>query len=277
MATTTSAEAPSAQAAGAPIGVFDSGLGGLSVLREIVRRLPRENCIYVADSGHCPYGGKSQREIIARACAISDFLLAQGAKLIVVACNSATVAAVEYLRANYAATFVGMEPAVKPAVALSRRGVIGVLATVATLSGEKLHRLIDRHAGGVRVITQACPGLPEQVEAGDLDGPATRALVQRYTVPLLAEGADVIVLGSTHYPFLRPLIQDVVGADVRLVDTGEAVARRVESILEREGVRAPPGAAAAAIRWFSSAAPAHLEQVGGRLWGGPIQACALPG
>jgi glutamate racemase len=265
---TTSAEAP--------IGVFDSGLGGLSVLREIVRRLPQENCIYVADSGHCPYGGKSQRQIIDRACAISDFLLARGAKQIVVACNSATIAAVEYLRANYTATFVGMEPAVKPAVALSRSGVIGVLATVATLSGEKLHRLIDRHAEGVRVVTQPCPGLPEKVEAGELDSAATRALVQRYTAPLLAEGADVIVLGSTHYPFLRPLIQDVVGTEVRLLDTGEAVARRVESLLLRDGLRATAGSAAGEVEWYTSAAPEHLERIGGRLWGRLLAARSLP-
>jgi glutamate racemase len=272
--------AGSGAAAAGPIGVFDSGLGGLSVLREIVRRLPQEGYLYAADSGHCPYGGKSQREIIARACAISDFLLAQGAKLIVVACNSATIAAVEYLRANYPTAFVGMEPAVKPAVAATRSGVIGVLATVATLSGAKLHRLIERHAGGARVITQPCPGLPEQVEAGDLDGAATRALVQRYAAPLLAEGADVIVLGSTHYPFLRPLIQEVVGAGVQLIDTGAAVARRVESLLEREGLWTPPGTvapgAAPRIQWYSSAAPAHLEQVGGRLWGAPIVAQSLP-
>lgn len=260
--------------AGAPIGVFDSGLGGLSVLREIVRRLPQERFIYVADSGNCPYGGKTQQEIIARACAITDFLLAHGAKLIVVACNTATIAAVEYLRANYSTPFVGMEPAVKPAVAQTRSGVIGVLATVATLSGEKLHRLIDRHAGSVRVITQPCPGLPERVEAGDLEGARTRALVERYTAPLLAEGADVIVLGSTHYPFLRPVIQSVVGPGVKLIDTGEAVARRVESVLDREGLRSPgPGGT---VEWFTTAAPAHMDAVGGRLWGAPIAAGSLP-
>jgi glutamate racemase len=265
-----------------PIGVFDSGLGGLSVLRELVRRLPHEDFVYVADSGHCPYGAKPAAAIVARACAIGDFLLAQGAKLIVVACNTATVAAVEYLRANYSCSFVGMEPAVKPAVALTRTGTVGVLATVATLAGSKLHRLLDRHAGSVRVLTQPCPGLPECVEAGALDAPETQALVQQYTAPLVAGGADVIVLGSTHYPFLRPLIQAAAGPAVRLLDTGEAVARRTEQLLEAEGLRreaaradVPPGTAGGRIAWFTSGIPAQMELVGGRLWGTPISARVL--
>jgi glutamate racemase len=260
---------------GAPIGVFDSGLGGLSVLRELVRRLPQERYIYVADSGHCPYGGKLQPQIIARAVAITDFLLARGAKLIVVACNTATIAAVEYLRANYSLSFVGMEPAVKPAVALTRSGVIGVLATAATLSGDKLHRLIDRHAGSVRVVTQPGVGLPERVEAGDLDSAETRSLVQGHLAPLLAAGADVIVLGSTHYPFLRPLIQRLAGEPVRLIDTGEAVARRVQQVLERED-SATPSTAPGAIEWFTSGTVDHLQTVGGRLWNAPIPAQKLP-
>jgi glutamate racemase len=265
----------------APIGVFDSGLGGLSVLRELVRLLPYENFIYVADSGHCPYGGKSQREIVVRAVAITDFLLGRGAKLIVVACNTATIAAVEYLRANYSCGFVGMEPAIKPAVAQSRSGVVGVLATVATLSGEKLHKLIDRHAGNVRIVTQPCPGLPERVEEGQLESAETRVLAERYTAPLLAAGADVIVLGSTHYPFLRPLLQTIVGAEVRLLDSGEAVARRVVQVLSgaagegSEDLRAER-VAAGEVEWFSSGLPRHLQTIGSRLWGLPIAAASLP-
>lgn len=260
----------------APIGVFDSGLGGMSVLHELVRKLPFEDFIYVADSGHCPYGGKTQQQIIARAVAITDFLLARGCKQIVVACNTATIAAVEYLRANYSTGFVGMEPAVKPAVAQTRSGVVGVLATVATLSGDKLHKLIDRHAGSVRIITQPCPGLPERVEAGDLEGPQTQTLVERYAAPLLAGGADVIVLGSTHYPFLRPLIQRVVGPMVSLLDTGEAVARRVESMLTGNGedLRADR-LEAGTVEWFSSGTVQHMETTGARLWGLPIVARAL--
>ncbi len=257
----------------APIGVFDSGLGGLSVLREIVAKRPDLSTIYVADSGHCPYGEKSADQIIARAEAITERLLGAGAQLIVVACNTATIAAVEYLRANYSIPFVGMEPAVKPAVAATRSGVIGVLATGAALAGDKLHRLIDRHRGTVRVITQPCPGLVEQVERGDLDGPETRRLLAAYALPLVAAGADVLVLGCTHYPFLRSTLADLVGATVTLLDTGEAVARRVDSLL-------PPGAAISpapksARHWLTSGDPAQMMSVGSRLWGAPLGAQPL--
>lgn len=243
-----------------PIGVFDSGIGGISVLREIRALLPAENLVYYADSGHCPYGGKPRETILARAVAITEFLIGRGAKLIVVACNTATIAAVEHLRATYPLPFVGMEPAVKPAAALTRSGVVGVLATGAALAGDKFHRLVAQHAGGVRVITQPCPGLVEQVEAGDLDGPLTRALVERYTATLLAARADVIVLGCTHYPFLRPLIQDTVGSAVTLIDTGGAVARQTQRVLEREGLRNVSGRHGS-IEWHSSGAAAQFERL----------------
>jgi len=166
-------------------------------------------------------------------------------------------------------------------VALSRSGVVGVLATVATLSGEKLHKLIDRHAGSVRIITQPCPGLPERVEAGELDSAETRILVERYTAPLLAGGADVMVLGSTHYPFLRPLIQQVVGSEVKLLDTGAAVARRVEGVLAGNGGAGGEDLRAdrvgrGGVEWFTSGAPQHMQSIGSRLWGLPIAASALP-
>jgi glutamate racemase len=237
----------------APIGVFDSGVGGISVLHELRALLPAEDFIYYADSGHCPYGGKPREAIQARAVAITEFLLARGSKLIVVACNTATIAAVEHLRATYPLPFVGMEPAVKPAVALTRSGVVGVLATGAALAGEKFHKLLADHARDLRVITQPCPGLVEQVEAGDLDGPQTRLLVGRYTAPLLAQGADVLVLGCTHYPFLRPLIQAVVGPEVVLIDTGAAVARQAERLLEREGLRRA-AAQGGSVEWHCSGA-----------------------
>jgi glutamate racemase len=258
----------------APVGVFDSGLGGLSVLREMAERLPSENFIYVADSGHCPYGSKPREQIVARAVAITDFLLARGAKLIVVACNTATIAAVEQLRATYPLSFIGIEPAVKPAAARSHSGIVGVLATGAALAGEKLHRLIDRHAGPVRVITQPCPGLVEQVEAGELGSERTRVLVQRYTAPLLDAGADVIVLGCTHYPFLRPLIAGVVGPSVTLLDTGEAVARRVVKVLDEQRLRASrtsPGN----IEWFTSGSSEQMRRVGSALWGAPVEGVSL--
>jgi glutamate racemase len=220
----------------APIGVFDSGVGGISVLREIRHLLPAENLVYYADSAHCPYGGQPREAIVARACAITERLLEHGCKLIVVACNTATIAAVEHLRATYPLAFVGMEPAVKPAVGQTRSGVVGVLATGASLAGEKFHHLLATHARDVRVITQPCPGLVEQVERGELDTPQTRTLVNRYLAPLLAQQADIIVLGCTHYPFLRPLIQDIVGDAVSLLDTGAAVAAQVRRVLERQGL-----------------------------------------
>ncbi|HSW15086.1 MAG TPA: glutamate racemase [Solimonas sp.] len=244
----------------AAIGVFDSGVGGISVLREIRRLLPAEDLLYYADSGHCPYGGKTREEIQARAVAITEFFMARAAKLVVVACNTATIAAVEHLRATYPIPFVGMEPAVKPAAAQTRSGVVGVLATGAALAGDKFHKLLADHAKNVRVITQPCPGLVEQVEAGELDGPETRALVERYTAPLLAAGADVMVLGCTHYPFLRSLIQQVVGPGVTLIDTGAAVARQTQRLLEREGLQRDaetPGH----IEWHSSGDAALLARL----------------
>lgn len=218
----------------APIGIFDSGLGGLSVAREIHARLPGESLLYIADSAWCPYGGRELSQIQQRAHALTDELLAAGVKMIVVACNTATIAAVESLRATYPVSFVGMEPAVKPAVAATRSGVVGVLATGAALSGEKIHQLIALHANGVRVITVPCPGLVELVENGALDTPETEVLARTYVEPLLAQGADALVLGCTHYPLLRPLIARIAGPGVALVDTGAAVARQVARILENE-------------------------------------------
>ncbi len=242
------------------IGVFDSGVGGISVLRELRRELPAERLIYFADSGHCPYGGKSREQIVTRTCSITDVLIEQGAKLIVVACNTATIAAVEHLRATYPLPFVGMEPAVKPAVTHTRSGVVGVLATGAALAGDKFHHLVAQHAQAVRVITQPCPGLVEQVEKGDLDGPDTRRLVERYVEPLMAQGTDVIVLGCTHYPFLRPLIQSIVGDQVLLLDTGAAVARQTRRVLEREGLL-EVGDASPPIEWHSSGDVAQLQRL----------------
>ena len=251
------------------IGVFDSGLGGLSVLKELVTALPSEQFIYVSDAGHCPYGGKRASEITDRAEVITDFLLAQGAKLIVVACNTATIAAIESLRASYAVSFVGMEPAVKPAAGLTKTGVVGVLATGAALAGTKLHRLIERHAVGVRVLTQPCPGLVERVEAGEIDTAETRMLVRRYTEPLLAEGADVLVLGCTHYPFLREVIQQEVGPGIALLDTGAAVARRTAAVWAAE----QPLAALPSVgrlQLFTSGDPVAVAAVASQLWGAPL-------
>jgi len=217
---------------------MDSGVGGLSVLREVRGLLPGEDLLYVADSAYCPYGAKGAEAIQRRVFWVVDRLLARGVKLVVVACNSATIAAIEALRVSYPLPFAGMEPAVKPAAARTRSGVVGVLATEASLAGEKFHRLVSDHAAGVRVITIPCPALVEHVERGELVGEAVRASVAGYVSPLVGEGADVLVLGCTHYPFLRGVIEDVAGAGVEVLDTGAAVARRVVALLEQEGLRA---------------------------------------
>ena len=206
----------------APVGVFDSGIGGWSVLREIRRELPREALLYVADAGHAPYGGHAKEYIAARAHAVAGFLVDAGAKALVVACNTATSAELP---------IVAMEPAVKPAAALTRTGVIGVLATERTIDGEQLARLRDRYGRDVRILSQACPGLVEHVEAGDFRSPDARRLLERYVRPLLAEGADVLVLGCTHYPLLRALIEEVAGG-AAIIDPAPAVARELRRRLE---------------------------------------------
>lgn len=219
-----------------PVGVFDSGVGGLSVLREIRRQLPAEDLIYVADSAHAPYGERSPQEIVDRAVAISEALLEQRAKAIVVACNTATGAAVQFLRGRYALPIVAMEPALKPAVASSRSGVVAILATSRTLASHKFVQLLGSHGGSAEVLVQPCPGLVERVEKGDLTGAVTRALLQGYLEPLLRKGADTIVLGCTHYPHLRGLIEAIAGPGVVVVDSGAAVARQLGRRLVEAGL-----------------------------------------
>ncbi|UVE16987.1 glutamate racemase [Pseudomonas sp. LS44] len=250
----------------APIGVFDSGVGGLSVLGEIRRLLPNESLLYVADSAHVPYGEKTPAFIRERSTAIAEFLLGQGAKALVLACNTATAAAVAELRERYPQLpIIGMEPAVKPAAAATRSGVVGVLATTGTLKSAKFAALLDRFASDVRVITQPCPGLVERIEAGELNGAATRELLRGWVEPLLAEGCDTLILGCTHYPFIKPLLRELVPESVSLIDTGAAVARHLQRVLgERAQLAAGPALAA---RFWSSGAQSELAAVLPLLWG----------
>src|SRR6056297_2090243 len=220
------------------IGVFDSGLGGVAVLKAIRARLPGASLHYVADSAWVPYGGRGEDVIRRRARSLTRYLVDHGADMVVVACNTATAAAVPQLRQDFDLPVVGMEPAVKPATAATRNGVVGVMATVGTLHSARFAALLDQFGGDIQVLTRACPGLVEQVEAGDLDGPLTRALVTQFVGPLVKADADTLVLGCTHFPFLRPLIEAAAGPDVRVIDTGEAVARQVREVAQAAGLQA---------------------------------------
>lgn len=262
------------QSAGA-IGVFDSGVGGLSVLHHIRQTLPHERLIYVADSAHVPYGDKTPAYIEQRSLILTRFLIEQGADAIVIACNTATAAAAASLRSRFSIPIVGMEPAVKPAVAATRSGVVGVLATIGTLESARFAALLERYAGEVEIVTQGCPGLVEQVELGELNSPRTRALIERYTAPLLARGADTIILGCTHYPFLAPLIREVVGAHIALVDTGEAVARHLQQRIRNELPGRIAGAEATA-QFFSSGDAGQSSRIMSILWGEAVTTRALP-
>lgn len=258
-----------------PIGVFDSGVGGLSVLREIRRELPGEDLLYVADSWHAPYGDKPGQLIVARSIAIVEFLVSQHAKAIVVACNTATSAAVEALRARFPLPIIAMEPAVKPAAANTRSGVIGVLATGRTLTSENFERLHARFGTGVDILVQPCPGLVEQVEAGNLSGDRTRALLQQYVLPLLERQADTLVLGCTHYPFLAPLIREIAGPEIVIVDSSAAIARELRRRLTDTGLlsREPR---AGKEHFYSSAVPDQAQPVIAQLWKSGVEVRSLP-
>ena len=256
------------------IGIFDSGVGGLTVLRAIRQALPLEHLVYVADTAHVPYGQKLPGQIRARALAIGEFLMAQGAKLIVVACNTATAAAIEDLRLQLPVACVGVEPAIKPAVAATRSGVVGVLATPATLASTRYRSLIERYAAGVRIVAQPCAGLAEHIERGDLDGRHTEALLRGFVMPLLREGADVIVLGCTHYPLVAHIVQRLAGPGVAVVENGGAVAREVARQLMLGS--APRGTTTGSERFWSSGPIQPMEALLAELWAPDARVERLP-
>lgn len=217
---------------GRPIGVFDSGVGGLSVLRAIRKQMPHEPVVYFGDQGHVPYGPRPIEEVRAFSEEVTRFLLAQGARLIVVACNAASAAALHSLRQIFPGVpFVGMEPAVKPAAETTRAGLVGVLATPVTFQGALYASVVERFAHGVTLLQDTCPGLVGQIEKGELDSPATRAILQSALRPMLEKGIDTVVLGCTHYPFVIPLIEQIAGPGVRVIDPAPAVARQVGRLL----------------------------------------------
>ncbi len=253
----------------APVGFFDSGVGGLSVLLAARLLLPRENMVYVADSAHCPYGGRSADFVRRRALAITRFLLARGAKAVVVACNSASEAALESLRQAFPGLeIIGIEPAVKVARRLSRNRRIGVLGTALTLGGRRFSRLLENFAAGVEVYTQPVAGLVESIEAGRLEHPRTLALLRRNLQPLLARGVDTVVLGCTHYPLVKGRIAALCGPHVKVIDTGEPVARQLRRRL-RATAALRRGRGPGWIEYYTSGDPAAVAVVARAVMGDP--------
>jgi len=245
------------------------------VLRDIRTALPAESVHYVADSVHAPWGDKPVEYVRRRGLEIADFLVDQGAKAIVIGSNTGTAASAEALRAKLKVPVVAMEPGIKPAAEATQSGVVGVIVTAAMSASDRMASLLDRFGRNVRVISVPAPGLVEHVEAADLDGPELRRLVERYIRPLLDEGADTIVLGSTHYVFLRAVIAEIAGDGVTLVETGAAVARQLDRVLEENSLRAPEGAGGAE-RFWTSGDPGASERVMSALLGRRVSVEKLP-
>ena len=250
-----------------PIGVFDSGVGGLSVLRAMRALLPAENVIFFGDQGHVPYGPRPLGQVRAFSEGITRFLLDEGVKLIVVACNTASAAALTHLRQTFPdVKFVGMEPAVKPAAETTRTGVVGVLATPATFQGALYASVVERFANGVQLMQDTCPGLVQEIELGNLDGMETRAILESALRPMLDRGIDTVVLGCTHYPFVIPLIEQIVGESVRVIDPAPSVARQVERLLEAAGTR-NPSTSRGRVQFYTSGDAAAVKSLLPKLLG----------
>lgn len=243
----------------APIGLFDSGVGGLSVLRSIRQQLPNEQVLFIADQAHVPYGPRQLTEVRAFSEAITRYLLDRGAKLVVVACNTASAAALYHLREAFPQIpFVGMEPAVKPAAEQTISGVVGVLATPSTFQGELYASVLDRFANGVTVLQDTCPGLVAQIEKGRLDSPETRSILEKALHPMLAKGVDRVVMGCTHYPFVIPMIREIVGSQVEVIDPAPAIARQTGRLLQSLALNSPK-AGTGAVQVLTTADPQRLQ------------------
>lgn len=250
-----------------PIGVFDSGVGGLSVLRAMRALMPNEDVIFFGDQGHVPYGPRPLEEVRAFSVAITRWLLDEGAKLIVVACNTASAAALKYLRETFPdVKFVGMEPAVKPAAETTRTGRVGVLATPATFQGALYASVVERFANGVTLLQDTCPGLVQEIEKGNLDGEETRRILESALGPMLENNIDTVVLGCTHYPFVIPLIERICGDSVRVIDPAPAAARQAERLLEAGGTR-NPSARRGRVQFYTSGDAAAVESLLPKLLG----------
>jgi glutamate racemase len=258
----------------APIGIFDSGVGGLSVLREIRAALPAESIDYVADSANAPWGDKPPGFVRDRGLAIARFLVGEGVKAIVIGSNTGTAGSAEALRSALSIPVVGIEPGIKPAVTATKSGVVGAIVPAAVSESDRLASLLDRFGGDVKVIIQPVPGLVEHIEEADLDSPELRRMVEGYVRPMLDAGADAIVLGSTHYVFLKPLLAEIAGRHVSLIETGAAVARQLARVLDERDLRA--GGADAKERFWTSGDPARSERVISALLGRHVKVDKLP-
>ncbi|OGS72167.1 MAG: glutamate racemase [Flavobacteria bacterium RIFCSPLOWO2_12_FULL_35_11] len=219
-----------------PLGIFDSGIGGTSIWKEVVKLLPNENTIYLADSKNAPYGEKSSEEIIALSVKNTEYLLSKGCKLIIVACNTATTNAIDYLRKNYAIPFIGIEPAIKPAALLSKTGAIGILATKGTLSSKLFEKTTKEYTKNITTIEQDGEGLVPLIEEGKLNSPEINELLTTYLKPMLKFNIDHLVLGCTHYPYLIPQIKKIIGDNITIIDSGEAVAKQTKAVLEKHNL-----------------------------------------
>ncbi|WP_341312692.1 glutamate racemase [Paraburkholderia sp. IMGN_8] len=267
-AESTSPSAPLATSsanARAPVGVFDSGLGGLSVLRAVRAQLPDEAILYAADSLYAPYGERDDDFIADRTLAIGEWLVKQGAKVLVVACNTATAQSIALVREKLPIPLVGVEPGIKPAALQSKTRVAGVLATQVTLRSARFQALLERYAADCRFLCQPGHGLVQAVERCDVSSAELRALLRGYLEPMLDAGADTLVLGCTHYPFLDAAIRDIVGDRLTLIDTSVAIARQLERVLDQHGLRAAPERGSVLPRFFSTGDGAHQQQLAATL------------
>ncbi|WP_442809177.1 glutamate racemase [Trinickia soli] len=251
----------------APVGIFDSGLGGLSVLRAVRAQLPHERLLYVADSLFAPYGERDNEFITERTLAIGQWLASQGAKALVVACNTATAESIALARTQLSIPIIGVEPGIKPAAHQSTSRIVGVLATQVTLRSERFRSLLERYAADCQFICQAGHGLVEAVERCEIDTPEVRALLSRYIEPMLAAGADTLVLGCTHYPFLDKVIREIAGSRLALIDTSVAIARQLARVLQANGLRAPTNEPAPPPRLCSTGEGTHMHRLASTLLG----------
>lgn len=218
----------------ASIGIFDSGIGGTSIFKEIHALLPNENFIYLADSKNAPYGNKSKDEILQLSIKNTEYLLSKGCKIIVVACNTATTNAIAYLRNNYKIPFIGIEPAIKPAALNTQSKTVGILATKGTLSSELFHKTTDLYANNIKIIEQIGEGIVPLIEAGELTSNKMKSLLENYLKPMIKQNMDYLVLGCTHYPYLIPMLKELLPDNVKIIDSGLAVAKQTQAVLLKQ-------------------------------------------